>query len=46
MVDQVVIHNANELLILQVLKSCGIKVGALDGSNQGKLVTWEAAIWF
>ena len=36
MVDQVVIHNANELLIVQVLKSCGIKVGALDDSNQGK----------
>ena len=36
LVDQVVIHNANKLLILQVIKSCGIKIGALNNSNLGK----------
>jgi 3-oxoacyl-[acyl-carrier-protein] synthase III len=35
-VDQVVIHNANELLILQVVKSCGINMRVVNNSNQGK----------
>jgi 3-oxoacyl-[acyl-carrier-protein] synthase III len=36
MVDQVVIHNANELLIVQVIKSCRIKAAAINDSNHGK----------
>ncbi|HET6256498.1 MAG TPA: 3-oxoacyl-[acyl-carrier-protein] synthase III C-terminal domain-containing protein [Puia sp.] len=36
MVDQVVFHNANELLILQVAKSCKINAKAVNNSNQGK----------
>jgi len=35
-VDQVVIHNANEMLILQVIKACGIKIRNVNNSNQGK----------
>lgn len=35
-VDQVIMHNANELLVLQVIKSCGINMRVANNSNQGK----------
>jgi 3-oxoacyl-[acyl-carrier-protein] synthase III len=36
MVDQVVIHNANQLLLQQVIKSCGISTRTINKSNLGK----------
>ena len=36
MVDQVVIHNANQLLLQQVIKSCGISTRTINKLNLGK----------
>lgn len=36
MVDQVAVHNANDMLILQVIKSCKIDIRAVNSSNSGK----------
>lgn len=36
LVDQVVIHNANQMLLLQVIKSCGVNTRAINKSNLGK----------
>jgi 3-oxoacyl-[acyl-carrier-protein] synthase III len=35
-VQKVITHNANQMLIMMVIKSCGIKIGTIDNVNQGK----------